>query len=189
MMDLDIPTNSPPATSTLLHWMQTGMTLSSTAILQNTTAGTNKVFSLQMPGAIAALAPYIAPAPPARTPLSHRYTQILVDTSTASQQAMTVLMMAAQTRGGFNAETVLTQAGLTDKVVAGNFFVVSNPGPAQAANTTTGTTTGTTGTNAGTSGVPASQTTSTTTTGAGAFNKADGVILGFAVVAALFFSL
>lgn len=181
MVDLDIPTNSPPATNTLLHWMQTGMTLSSTQTLQNTTAGTNKVFALEMPGAIAPLAEYIAPGPPARTPLAHRYTQILVDTSTASQQAMTVLMMAAQTRGGFNAESVLTQAGLTDKVVAGNFFVVSNPGPAQAAN---GTTTGT-GTLAGTSGVPATN----PIAGAAVLRKADGVVLGFAVVAALLFSL
>jgi phosphatidylethanolamine-binding protein (PEBP) family uncharacterized protein len=185
MVDLDIPTNAPPATSTLLHWMQTGLTQSSTATLLNTTAGTAKVFTLQMPGAIAAAAPYLSPAPPALVPLSHRYTQILVDTSTATEASMTVLMTAAQSRNGFNAETVLTQAGLADKVVAGNFYNVTNQGPVRSS------TNGTATTGAGTEGSTASPATTTTSvfTGAALLEQANFFVLGFAVVGAGFFCL
>jgi phosphatidylethanolamine-binding protein len=148
MVDLDIPTSSPPETSTLLHWMQTDLTPASTPTVMNTTAGRASVFLLQMPGAMMAAAPYFGPSPPNRVPLEHRYTQLLVDTSGASQQAMGVLIQAAQQRQGFSAEKVLTQAGLTDKVVAGNFFVVANPGPAAEGNGTT-TTIGGSGTTTG----------------------------------------
>ncbi|KAK9770144.1 putative Phosphatidylethanolamine-binding protein [Seiridium cardinale] len=203
MIDLDIPTSRPPQTSTLLHWMQTGLVQSSTATALNTTAGAANVFALQMPGAIAAAASYIGPAPPARTPLSHRYTQVLVDTSAASPDSMAVLMQAAQTRQGFNAEQVLTQAGLQNKVVAGNFFVVTNPGPAADSTTGTGTgattgnsTTGTgrgtgTGTGAGTSttGEAAKSSTASPFTGAAVLKEANVVLLGIALVGAAFFSV
>jgi phosphatidylethanolamine-binding protein len=195
MVDLDIPTNSPPQTSTLLHWMQTGMIQSSTATTMNTTAGMANIFALEMPGAVAAAAPYLGPAPPARTPLSHRYTQVLVDTSSASQQSMAVLMQAAQSRQGFNVEQVLTQAGLQNKVVAGNFFVVTNPGPAAdgTAGSTTSTTSGnsTTGTGRGTgTGESTSKTSSTSPfTAAAVLDEVNVMLLSVALVGAAFFSL
>jgi len=132
MIDLDIPTNNPPATNTLLHWMQTGLTLQT----QATRLGQQSVFLLENRGnSTAALAPYIAPNPPARIPLSHRYTFILVDTSGIQTQATNALTTAAATRMGFNAQQVLTQAGLDQKVLAGNFFNVTNPGPVNSTST------------------------------------------------------
>ncbi|KAI0157251.1 PEBP-like protein [Xylariaceae sp. FL1272] len=129
MIDLDIPTDNPPATNTLLHWMQTGLTQSSSATVLNTTTGTLSEYLLSVADNQTAFASYIGPSPPARIPLSHRYTQILVDTSDATDDGLATLQTAAANRSGFNAEAVLTQAGLVDKVVAGNFFNVTNPGP------------------------------------------------------------
>jgi phosphatidylethanolamine-binding protein (PEBP) family uncharacterized protein len=148
MIDLDIPT-APP--HTLLHWLQTGLTQSSSAIALNTTMGSTNAFVLSVPGDEAAFAPYIGPAPPARNPLSHRYTQILVDTSAASEQELAALKQAAGTRMGFIAQDVLTSAGLADKIVAGNFFNVTNPGPISGATTSNSTTGGGNGTNSGSS--------------------------------------
>lgn len=130
MIDLDIPTNSSQ-TNTLLHWMQTGLTPSKTATMLNTTSGSKQIFLLQNTTQTPPLAAYIGPGPPARTPLSHRYTQILVDTSGLAAQSISALEASAKTRIGFNAMNVLTQAGLEAKVVAGNSFNVTNPGPAQ----------------------------------------------------------
>jgi phosphatidylethanolamine-binding protein (PEBP) family uncharacterized protein len=132
MVDLDIPTKSPPETNTLLHWMQLNLTQSSKASALNTNSGTSSVFKLQIPAG-GAVAPYLGPTPPARIPLSHRYIQLLIDISSASQSSLGVLKTAAQSRGGFNAAAVLTQAGLIDKVVAGNFFNVTNPGQTSGA--------------------------------------------------------
>ncbi|PKS10857.1 hypothetical protein jhhlp_002614 [Lomentospora prolificans] len=137
MVDLDIPTDTPGQTNTLLHWLQTGLTSSTQATTFNTTGGTSnggQVFLLQNRGNAAPLAEYIGPNPPAREPLSHRYTFILVDHSTITQQGLNALSAAAQTRIGFNALDVLTQAGLASRVVAGNFFNVTNPGPVGADN-------------------------------------------------------
>jgi phosphatidylethanolamine-binding protein (PEBP) family uncharacterized protein len=147
MIDLDIPTNTSK-TNTLLHWMQTGLTPATSATMLNTTSGQNMVFLLQNSTKTAPAAPYIAPGPPAQNPLSHRYTQILIDTSGLTTQSTSALETAAKTRLGFEAMTVLMQAGLDSKVVAGNSFNVTNPGPAQNSkgggfsNSTTGTTGG-----------------------------------------------
>jgi hypothetical protein len=139
MIDLDIPTDNPPATNTLLHWLQTGLTQSSSPVVSNTTSsGSTKSYVLSVPQDEAAFASYIGPAPPAKIPLSHRYTQILVDTSATSEEELATLKTAAASRLGFDAQSVLTTAGLADKVVAGNFFNVTNPGPAPASNSTTG---------------------------------------------------
>ena len=139
MIDLDIPTDSPPETSTLLHWMQTGLVPATTATVLNTTMGQMQAFVLQNAQNITAAAEYFGPSPPARIPLSHRYTQILVDTSEASTTAMNALTTAAQNRRGFEAMNVLMTAGLMDSVVAGNSFNVTNPGPAASTNGTGGT--------------------------------------------------
>jgi hypothetical protein len=137
MIDLDIPTNTS-TTNTLLHWMQTGLTPATSPTMLNTTAGQNMVFLLQNTSNTAPAAPYVGPGPPARNPLSHRYTQILVDTSGLATQATSVLETAAKTRLGFDAMTVLKQAGLATKVVAGNSFNVTNPGPVQNNNNNSG---------------------------------------------------
>lgn len=189
MMDLDIPTNTAGQTSTLLHWMQTGLALSPQASRVGRVGGSlsvdstglsgdaiQTVFLLRNATGQAPAAPYISPNPPARLPLSHTYAQFLVDTSGLSAQstAMQTLMTAAQTRQGFNLQTVLQQAGLTNRLVAANFFNVTNPGPVQAstgsgAGTSTGTGTGTgtgSGSSAdtGSSSLSSSSTSSTTST-------------------------
>ncbi|PSR90808.1 phosphatidylethanolamine-binding protein [Coniella lustricola] len=130
MMDIDIPTNAPPAVSTLLHWMQTGLTPASTATSLNATKGAQSVYLLQNTANTAAFATYLGPSPPAKIPLSHMYVQILVDTSNAKQDAITSLQTAAANRTAFSALDVLTAAGLQNSVVAGNYFNVTNPGPA-----------------------------------------------------------
>lgn len=66
------------------------------------------------------------------------YVQILVDTTGASQTALNSLKTAAANRTAFNALNVLTAAGLQNKVVAGNFYNVTNPGPVSNATGTTG---------------------------------------------------
>jgi len=176
MIDLDIPTNITGQTGTLLHWMQTGLTPATTATPLNMTSGQSAVFLLQNTGNTAALAPYFGPSPPARTPLSHRYTQILVDTSALAAQATNTLGAAAMNRRDFNAPLVLQQAGLQNKVVAGNFFIVSNPGPAQD------------GTGSGTTPTPTpSPSSSTVVSGAGILSQPQVAISCLLAAGAVFF--
>ncbi|KAI1414328.1 PEBP-like protein [Hypoxylon sp. FL1857] len=186
MIDLDIPTNNPPSTNTLLHWMQTGLTQSTTATTINTTTGSTNAFLFQKSSGQAAFAEYIGPSPPARIPLSHRYTQILVDTSDATDDNLGVLQQAAASRQGFNALNVLTQAGLADKVLAGNFFNVTNPGPAASANSANSTTSS--GGSQGTGSVTA-PTQTPFVPAAAVSQRASAVLLGITIVAALFISL
>ncbi|KAK3378192.1 phosphatidylethanolamine-binding protein [Podospora didyma] len=141
MIDIDIPTNSPPQTNTLIHWLQTGLTQATTATTLNTTSGPVRVFLMENRANTTAITPYFGPNPPARIPLSHRYTQILVDTTSITTQAIEIIRTAANTtRIGFNAEIVLSQANLAGRVVAGNFYNVTNPGPVQSVATNTSTT-------------------------------------------------
>lgn len=126
MIDLDIPSQSGGATGTLLHWMQTDLVSANTS----TTINGMKVFELINPNNVAAVAPYFGPSPPNRAPVSHRYTEILVDTtslgsSKANGTGMAALMQAGATRGNFSAETVVQTIG--SKVVAGNSFNVTSP--------------------------------------------------------------
>ena len=177
MIDLDIPTNTS-TTNTLLHWMQTGLTPATTATMLNTTSGQNMVFLLQNTTQATPAAPYIGPGPPARNPLSHRYTQILVDTSGLAAQSTSALEEAAKTRLGFDVMSVLTQAGLAAKVMAGNSFNVTNPGPVENvsgggfSNSTTGTTAGSG--SAGTGSVSAPSASSTFLASAGSISGPSG---------------
>ncbi|EQB46467.1 hypothetical protein CGLO_14482 [Colletotrichum gloeosporioides Cg-14] len=127
MVDVDIPTNNPPQTGTFLHWAQTDLT----PVAQTTTVklndGERTIHTLTTNAA--AIADYKGPSPPARVPLTHRYIEILVDTSDITAEG-TAALQALSTRGGVQVNDVLTQAGLANKVVAGNFFTVTNPGPA-----------------------------------------------------------
>lgn len=188
MIDLDIPTDSPPLTSTLLHWMQTGLTQSSTpANLGGITA-----FPLTATTGENALLDYFGPNPPARVPLSHRYTQILVDTSAASMESLAILQQAATTgQRGFDAATVLEDAGLSGSVVAGNYFVVTNTGPgtgtrdSSSSNRTSPYASGTMG-STGTIGLPgATGSPIVVAPGAGVRDRVSSLVLGLAIVAAL----
>jgi hypothetical protein len=138
MIDLDIPTDNPPQTNTLLHWLQTGLTPSTAPTQLNTTSGTMSVFLLQNSTGTPPIAAYRGPNPPARIPLSHRYTQVLVDTSELAEEGAEVLRAATATIRGFDAASVLEQAGLAGRVVAGNSYNVTNPGPVMATNGTAG---------------------------------------------------
>ncbi|OIW29903.1 PEBP-like protein [Coniochaeta ligniaria NRRL 30616] len=193
MIDLDIPTNTS-STNTLLHWMQTGLTPATSPTMLNTTRGQNMVFLLQNTTQTSPAAPYIGPGPPARTPLSHRYTQILVDTSAVTKQATSALETAAETRLGFDAMTVLMQAGLAAKVVAGNSFNVTNPGPAQNTNGGgfTNSTTGSSGGKGatGTGSVSSPSASSTFVTGAGSVTgPSSGFVLALLGAGAVFLGL
>ncbi|TLD06540.1 uncharacterized protein PgNI_08577 [Pyricularia grisea] len=135
MVDMDIPTSQPPKTRSLLHWMQTDLVPVDKPVTVNTTVGTTTVYPVSNLKRVVAAAPYIGPDPPARVPLNHRYTQVLVDTSNVGQEQMRILSKAATKREDFNVAEVLSAANIpTDKIVAGNFFQVTNPGPAQTGN-------------------------------------------------------
>lgn len=81
-------------------------------------------------------------------------TEIIIDTSDASEEGLDALKAAAANRMGFDAQSVLTSAGLADKVVAGNFFNVTNPGPLPPSPTSNSTSSGGDGTNPKTSPSP-----------------------------------
>lgn len=159
MIDIDIPTDSPSQTSTILHWMQTGLAPSTVATRLNTTSGPIRAFLLENRAGTTAFAPYIGPNPPARVPLSHRYAQVLVDTSALTDEGLEALRAAAGTRRGFDPGAALARARLEGRVVAGNSYNVTNPGPALAPNAT--------GTGAGTGAGAANGTGNGTGTGTG----------------------
>ncbi|TDZ29074.1 Protein FLOWERING LOCUS T [Colletotrichum spinosum] len=119
MVDIDIPTNNPPNTGTFLHWAQTDLTP------QTTTSNVGDKAIHTFSTNAQAIADYKGPSPPAREPLTHRYVSILVDTSDITPEGTTALQALSQ-RGGVQVNDVLTQAGLANKVVAGNFFTVTN---------------------------------------------------------------
>ncbi|KAJ0116620.1 hypothetical protein J7T55_009770 [Diaporthe amygdali] len=130
MVDLDIPSEQNP--HTFLHWMQTGLTPATTATTILASNGSTQAFTLSNAKNTSALVAYTQPAPPAENPLSHRYTQILIDTSTMSSDGLSALQFAAETRVGFDTDSALEAAGLSSNVVAGNSFNVTNPGQAVA---------------------------------------------------------
>lgn len=141
MVDLDIPSTTNP--HTFLHWVQTDLTpstaASAVAAASNATSATTQAFTLNNTKGTAALVPYTQPNPPAQNPLSHRYTQVLVDTSALSATALATIQAAVQSKVGFDVATVLQNAGLTANVVAGNSFNVTNAGPATSGNANAGT--------------------------------------------------
>ncbi|KAG8158235.1 hypothetical protein KVR01_011996 [Diaporthe batatas] len=102
MVDLDIPSNQNP--HTFLHWVQTGLTPATTASSIPVSNGTIRGFTL--------------------------YTQVLVDTSSMTRAGLSALQSGAQARVGFDTASVLEAAGLSNSVVAGNSFNVTNPGGA-----------------------------------------------------------
>lgn len=126
MVDLDAPSDQSP--NTFLHWMQTGLTPATTASTISVSNGSTRAFTLSNAKNTSAIVAYTPPAPPAQNPLSHRYTQILVDTSSMSSAGLSVLQSAAEMRVGFDTDSVLQAAGLGNNAVAGNSFSVTNAG-------------------------------------------------------------
>ncbi|KAL3422618.1 phosphatidylethanolamine-binding protein pebp [Phlyctema vagabunda] len=122
MVDADIPPKEAGGpTSELLHWMQPGLV---SATSQSTIAGM-QVFALENPKNVSALASYLPPNPPNKAPTSHRYIQLLLDTTGLdSTNNLTTLMKEAASRGNFDAVGVLKANGLT--VLMGNSFNVTN---------------------------------------------------------------
>lgn len=119
MVDPDIPPRTEGgATSELLHWMQTDLVSAN----MTTTIGGMKVFELTNPSNVAAVASYIGPSPPNKSPQSHRYTQLLLrtDTNTSVSQSLARFGM---TRANFSAANVVKSVGLN--VLAGNSFNVT----------------------------------------------------------------
>ncbi|KAI6716445.1 hypothetical protein JHW43_001046 [Diplocarpon mali] len=120
MVDPDIPPQTPGGpTGELLHWMQQDFTSSPTS----TTIGGMQVFVLRSAANATAPAPYFGPSPPNKAPNTHRYTQLLLDT-TGNAAGADSLQKAGATRTNFNAVNVVSLAGV--KVVAGNSFDVTN---------------------------------------------------------------
>jgi hypothetical protein len=119
MVDPDIPPQTAGGpTGELLHWMQAGLVSANTT----TTIGGVKVFKLINPSNTSALASYIQPSPPNKAPLSHRYTQMLLNT-TGNSTVLSTLSKFAATRQNFSAVNVVKSAGLA--VLAGNSFNVT----------------------------------------------------------------
>ncbi|KAL1849875.1 hypothetical protein Daus18300_013132 [Diaporthe australafricana] len=136
MMDLDIPSDQNP--HTFLHWMQTDLTPATKASTITGSNGSTQAFTLSNAKNTSAIVAYTQPAPPAQNPLSHRYTEILIDTSSMSAEGLSALQSAAETRVGFDTNSVLEAAGLSNNVVAGNSFNVTNAGPATSSTSTVG---------------------------------------------------
>lgn len=184
MIDLDIPTDSPPKTDTLVHWAQTGLKQSAAP----SNLGGNNAFLLTK-GTEAATQAYFAPNPPNKAPVTHRYTQIVIDTTGAAAADVKKLQDAVKAKQkGFDVVSALKAAGLSDKVVAGNFFRVTNGQAAiSAGNSTTGggSNPRPSGVVKGTGGVVSSTPTRTSVPIAGAAHaQASIMALGLGVVAA-----
>ncbi|KAF6789009.1 phosphatidylethanolamine-binding protein [Colletotrichum plurivorum] len=122
MVDIDVPS----AAGTFLHWAQTDLAPDATTkTVQLGADGERTIHTLSIAGGAAAIADYRGPSPPARNPLTHRYVELLVDTSDITPEG-TQALQALSNRQGAQVNDVLTQAGLANKVVAGNFFTVTN---------------------------------------------------------------
>jgi len=137
MVDSDIPPAQVGGpTSELLHWMQTDLQSADTA----TNIGGMQVFELVNAGNTTAFASYLSPNPPNKAPLSHRYTQMLLNTTTLQTSGnMSILQMFASSRQMFDAAKVVKMAGL--EVLAANSFNVTagaNGGNSSSAGATTG---------------------------------------------------
>lgn len=206
MVDPDVPSGPGNSTSQLLHWMQAGFVSSNTS---TTIAGVT-TFELINPNNSTAFATYIQPSPPNKAPNTHRYTQLLLNT-TGNTSALTTLAKFAMTRTNFSAANVINMAQL--KIVAGNSFDVSNgtlvqsnitkttsPAAGGAGATATGTKTATStgtqasqaaggnttnsGTNSNSSATTTSPGTAKATAGATDLNGGAAYIAGFGALAA-----
>jgi len=174
MVDPDIPPQTiGGATSELLHWMQSGLVSSN----ESTTIGGIKVFELVNPSNTAPFASYIQPTPPNKVPLSHRYTQLLLNT-TGNSSALTTLAKFSTTRTNFSAVNVVKSAGLT--VLMGNSFNVTNTTSSDGSSTGNSTTSG-----AGNPTATSSSGTVQSTNAAENLRKDGAMIAGFGALVAM----
>lgn len=123
MVDPDIPpATAGGATSELLHWMQSNLVSSNTS----TMIGGVQAFEMVIQGNTTPVASYIQPSPPDKAPNTHRYTQLLLNTTSVggNTTALSILMTAGKTRTNFSAVNVVKAAGVS--IVAGNSFNVTN---------------------------------------------------------------
>lgn len=133
MVDPDIPLALSGGTaSQFLHWMQSDLTSANTT----TNIGGQKVYELISTSNTTAFAKYLQPNPPNMTPTTHRYIQLLFNT-TGMNSSLATLQMAGKNRGNFSAADVVKRAKLM--VLMGNSFNVSF---GDKASNTTGSTTG-----------------------------------------------
>jgi hypothetical protein len=121
MVDPDIPPAVPGnPTGELLHWLQPGLISASTP---STLAG-RTVYTLTNPSNVSALATYLQPTPPFKVPYSHRYVELLLNTTAVDTKNGSVLQMASSgARTPFDAVKVLRDAGVV--IVASNWFNVT----------------------------------------------------------------
>ncbi|RAL58364.1 hypothetical protein DID88_006044 [Monilinia fructigena] len=119
MVDPDIPSSKAGnSTSQFLHWMQSGLTSANTT----TTIDGQKIYELVNEKNTPAFATYLQPNPPNIAPTTHRYTQLLFNT-TNMNMSLATFQIAGKDRGNFNAADVAKGANLT--VIMGNSFNVS----------------------------------------------------------------
>lgn len=133
MVDLDIPPADDSTTTTeRLHWMQSGLSSANRTSMIGCEVG----FALVNPANISAFAAYEQPSPPDKPPISHRYVQYLLNT-TSMPHNLAVLADLAMSRTFFNATSAVSKAGVS--LVAGNWFNVSNPAALNATAISSGT--------------------------------------------------
>ncbi|KAI9650386.1 hypothetical protein NHQ30_000400 [Ciborinia camelliae] len=119
MVDPDIPPATAGGnTSQFLHWMQAGLKSANTT----TTIGGQKIYELINVKNTPAFATYLQPNPPNIAPTTHRYTQLLFNT-TGMDASLAVLKTSGKNRGNFDTADVVKNAKL--KVLMGNSFDVS----------------------------------------------------------------
>ncbi|PQE03452.1 phosphatidylethanolamine-binding PEBP protein [Rutstroemia sp. NJR-2017a BVV2] len=121
MVDPDIPSSSGTGpTSQFLHWVQSDLVSSNTT----TTISGQKVYTLVNTKNTTAFAAYLQPNPPNKAPTTHRYTQLLFNTTGGSAStALKSLQTAAKSRENFSTTDVVKSAGLV--VLMGNSFDVA----------------------------------------------------------------
>ncbi|CAN8104670.1 unnamed protein product [Discula destructiva] len=132
MVDLDIPSSTQP--TTYLHWIQTGLTMATEVSTMVTNHGEMQGHAISMATNTSAIVPYTPPNPPAQNPYSHRYAQILLDTSMMTHATNVILQTAAEHRVHFDIATILQQTGLAEHIMAWNHFNVTNHEGAAEAN-------------------------------------------------------
>ncbi|KAH8751712.1 phosphatidylethanolamine-binding protein [Hyaloscypha sp. PMI_1271] len=169
MVDPDIPPQTAGGpTGELLHWMQSGLVSANNA----TFIGGVRMFELINPTNTSALATYIQPSPPNKSPNTHRYTQMLLNT-TGNSSALSTLSTFAKTRSGFSAVNVVKSSGLN--VLFGNSFDVTNTTLIQSNITkTTASVAGAGSTGTGTASAAATGTGTTPKSAAGVTTVSDG---------------
>jgi hypothetical protein len=133
-----------------------------------------QMFELINPTNTSALATYIQPSPPNKSPNTHRYTQMLLNT-TGNSSTLSTLTTFAKSRGNFSAVNVVKSSGLN--VLFGNSFDVTNTTLTQSniTKTTAGVAgAGSTGTGTGIAGAAATGTGTSPKSAGGVPTVSDG---------------